>query len=253
MNDAGLWVPDVAAPLPQHIFNAERMMLTGTPALTAWVNEHAERHGLVIVPFGEAGPFVRRFRMAGHDAAFYQLGGQAVFVDPGENRLFVATLSAPKKTALDAVRSGWTVVNGVRYGKPVQNGARMAQRKREAALLLVARYGHLLGDSAWVQVPYDNGMTEIRVKDLRRPAPAKAPPSVKVSGQVYNHARNKWVNSRPKLSPAPNDRVVVAPTTVLDVRHGHEWVSLHDRQTGEALYRFTPEQWADYVRRFGND
>lgn len=236
-----------------HVMNAERMRLLGTPALTRWLDANAEKHGLVMRPHDDAGPFVRRFRMAGDAAMRYQLGGRAVFIDRDENRLYVGVLSAPKTSINLALVEGWVVVNGVRCGTPVQNGARMAQRKIAAGLALVAKYGHLLGADAWVQVPYGERVKELRVKDLRSPDKPTIK-TVKVSGQVWSHRRRAWANSTPRLSPGKDyDIAVVSPSTPLDIRRGHAWVSLHDRQTHEALYRFTPEQWAAYERAFPHD
>lgn len=255
------WFPDSTGTIPGIVHGAERSMLAGTPALSEWLSANVPGDvGLTLQPFGESSPYVRRLHVHG-GAVLYQLGGGAVLTDKDGNRLFVATLSKPFPTAVEALRHGWTVVSGVRAGVPVPSGVRALERRRAAATALLVRYGHLLTPTSWVQVPYINGDNKIglyerTVAELRRAMVDSRRGKVQtlsIAGQVWNHTRKRWSATSAKLSPSGVEgAVVVAPTTVLQVRRGDYWVSLHDRQTGECLYRFEPEQWEKYERKFGH-
>lgn len=259
MDNMSGWVIDSTGVVPGVVYSAERRMLASTPALDAWLSANVPGdNGLVLAPPNESGPYARRMHVRG-GGVLYQLGGVAVLMDKDGNRLYVATLSKPFPTVVEALRHGWTTVSGVRAGVPVSSGSRALERRRAAATALLVRYGHLLTPTSWVQVPYisgDNrtGLYERTVAELRRAMvddKRGAVQTVKVAGQVWNHARRRWVNSTPKLSPGGKPGiVVVAPSTALERRAGAEWVTLHDRQTKEALYRFTFDQWSTYTKRF---
>lgn len=261
MDNMSGWVIDSTGVVPGVVYSAERRMLASTPALNAWLSANVPGdNGLVLAPPNESGPYARRMHVRG-GGVLYQLGGVAVLMDKDGNRLYVATLSKPFPTVVEALRHGWTTVSGVRAGVPVSSGSRALERRRAAATALLVRYGHLLTPTSWVQVPYisgDNrtGLYERTVAELRRAMvddKRGAVQTVKVAGQVWRHASKRWTSTSAKLSPGGVPGVVVvAPTTALNMRRGEQWVSLHDRQTGECLYRFLMSEWAKYERKFGN-
>ena len=255
------WEQDSAGTVPDLVPSAHRSRMYSTPALDEWMstNVHGE-HALTFTPAGELYPYIRRYTVTGGAGYLYQLGGSAVFVDKDGNRLYVATLSKPCSTVVEALRTGWTVVSGVRAGLFVTGGSRALERRKEAALAMLTRYGHMLTPTSWVQVQYENGspnggLYERSVAELRRMNVDDRRPAmqtVTVGGQVWSHTGRGWVTTKAKLAPAKDaDKVVVGAAQVYTVRTGHEYVSLHDTQTGECIYRFTLDAWRKYERKFG--
>ena len=255
------WEQDSAGTVPDLVPSAHRSRMYSTPALDEFQGANVPgEHALTFAPAGEVYPYVRRYTVTGGAGYLYQLGGSAVFVDKDGNRLYVATLSKPCSTVVEALRTGWTVVSGVRAGLLVTSGSRALERRKEAAFAMLTRYGHLLTPTSWVQVQYENGspnggLYERSVAELRRMNVDDRRPAmqtVTVGGQVWSHTGRGWVTTKAKMAPAKDaDKVVVGATQVYAVRRSREWVSLHDTQTGECIYRFTLDAWGKYERKFG--
>lgn len=171
----------------------------------------------------------------------YEVGGVVCFRHKADGALLyvavVSSIKGPQATPISAIHLSTAQINGVRAGEVLVGGPGLVARQREAANALLARHGHLLPATCWVQIPYQtragrNGRTaktalrQWTVKELRQPErPALRPAFIRAMGQRGN-GLGTWRNARAVVKATGKAGKVEVGRYVYTVRQNGDTIEL---------------------------
>lgn len=257
MDENLMWSVSSILALNGHTLRIERAAQPSTPALDVLQRDLLDAGWTM----RDRATHVVRYTDMHDERVSFEVGGLASYSHSEDGVVLyvslVSTKKGPQASVADAIALSGVRVAGIRWpdAHALSIGKTMRARQMEAAQYMMERYGDLLDDGAWVQVPYwtrggrGGYITKLAVRDfkagqLRNPSPlAVRTPYCRLSGTFLSY-KGAWQPGRATVKAAKTPGKVIVGVSVLDVVRRNGYIELHNSVMDRAVWRFPAAEFA---------